>query len=142
MRIQNIMSKKVISVTPETPVSTARETLRAAGIGHLVVMEHKHVAGVIGREDMVNAGDDEPVSSLMTRRVVTIEPEATLRHAASVMRGRAIGCLPVIDDGHLAGIVTTSDLLTALSKGEVHEAPPRERTILRKRGPRKHHAPV
>jgi CBS domain-containing protein len=69
----------------------------------------------------------------MSRQVVTIEPEATLRRAAGILRGRAIGCLPVMVEGSLVGIVTASDFLTALAKGEIHAAPPRERTILRSR---------
>jgi CBS domain-containing protein len=60
-----------------------------------------------------------------------------MRRAAGVMRGRGVGCLPVVEEGRLVGIVTTSDLLTALAKGEIHAAPPRERVILRKRGARK-----
>ena len=78
----------------------------------------------------------------MTRDAVTIEPQATLRRAAGTMRGRAVGCLPVVDHGKLVGIVTTSDLLDALARGEIHAAPPEERFILRKRGPRKRAVPI
>ena len=63
---------------------------------------------------------------------MTIDPQATLRRAAGVMRGRAVGCLPVVEDGKLVGIVTTSDFLTAIARGEIHAAPPRERTTLRR----------
>jgi CBS domain-containing protein len=87
--------------------------------------------------DLANARDDRPISEVMSRNIVTIEPEATIRRAAGIMRGRDVGCLPVLSDGRLVGIVTTSDLLTALSKGVIHAAPPSDRFILRKRGPRK-----
>lgn len=137
MRIQDIMSKNVISVAARTSIADAREALQTAEIDHLVVMDGKRIAGVLAGRDMSRAGDDRPVSEVMTRHVVTIEPEATLRRAAGVMRGRAIGCLPVLDDGRLVGIVTTADLLTALAKGEIHAAPPDGRVVLRKRGARK-----
>jgi len=55
---------------------------------------------------------------------------------------RAVGCLPVVSDGRLVGIVTTSDLLTALAKGDTHPAPSPDRTILWKRGPRKRAIPI
>lgn len=142
MRIQDVMSKNVISVPKDTTVAAARERLRAGEIEHLVVVEAKRVAGVVAKEDLAEAGDDTPLSAVMSRNAVTIEPSATLRHAAGIMRGRAIGCLPVVDDGRLVGIVTTSDLLTALAKGEIHPAPPADRIILRKRGPRKRPVPV
>ncbi len=142
MRIQDMMSKSVVSVAPETKISVARETLRTDEIDHLVVMDGKRVVGVVSGKDLAAAGNDHPVADVMTRGVVTIAPDATLRRAAGMMRGRAIGCLPVVDDGRLVGIVTTSDLLTALAKGEVHAAPPRERVILAKRGPRKRPFPI
>lgn len=142
MRIQDVMSKKVVSVDPMTTAAVARERLRTDEIDHLVVIDHKRVIGVVAGRDLAGAGDDTPVSDLMSRNVVTIEPEATLRRAAGIMRGRAVGCLPVIEEGTLAGIVTTSDLLTALAKGEIHPAPPPDRVVLRKRGPRKRPAAV
>jgi acetoin utilization protein AcuB len=142
MRIQDVMSKRVVSVSPETPVATAKETLRTEEIDHLVVVDRKRVVGVMAGRDATLARDDDPVSTVMSSHVVTVAPEATLRRAASIMRGRAVGCLPVMDKGQLVGIVTTSDLLTALSKGEIHAAPPKERIILRKRGPRKRPMPV
>jgi len=142
MRIHDMMSKKVISVAPETSIAAARETLRTGEIDHLVVMEGKRVVGVVAGRDIDRAGDDKTIADVMSRDVVTVEPGATLRRAAGIMQGRAIGCLPVVDDGKLVGIVTTSDLLTALAKGEIHAAPPRDRIILRKRGPRKRPIPV
>ncbi len=142
MRVQDVMSKSVISVTPETEISVAREALRTGEVDHLVVVEAKRVVGVVAGKDIAGTGDDKRIADVMSRDVVTIAPEALLRRAAGIMHGRAIGCLPVVDDGRLVGIVTTSDLLTALAKGEIHAAPPRGRIILRKRGPRKRSIPI
>jgi acetoin utilization protein AcuB len=136
------MSKKVVSIAPKATISAARETLRTDEIDHLVVVDGKQIVGVVSGRDLARAADDEPVESAMSRDVVTIEPEATLRHAAGVMRGRAVGCLPVVDNERLVGILTTSDLLTALAKGDTHPSQPNERVILRKRGPRKRAMPV
>lgn len=106
-------------------------------VEHLVVTDGKRVAGVIARQDIADAPGETPVSAVMTRDVVTVSPAVTLRRAAGAMVGRAIGCLPVVENERLIGIVTTSDLLAALAKGEIHAAPPPERIVLRKRGPRK-----
>ena len=142
MRVQDFMSKNVISIAPNETIAAAREKLLSAGIDHLVVVQEKRVVGVVAGKDLSRGGDDQPIADVMSRDVATIEPEATLRHAAGILRGRAVGCLPVVDDGRLVGIATTSDLLTALAKGEIHAAPPRDRVILRKRGPRKRPAPI
>src|SRR6202140_2703904 len=133
MRIKDVMSKSVVSISPETLIAAARATLRSGEIEHLVVVEGKRVVGVVAREDIAQAGDDKPVAGVMSRNVATIAPEETLRRAAGIMRGRAVGCLPVVDGDRLVGIVTTSDLLTALAKGDTHTSPPNDRVILRKR---------
>jgi acetoin utilization protein AcuB len=137
MRIQDVMSKRVVSIAPKATISAARERLRTDEIDHLVVVDGKEIVGIVAGKDLARAGNEQPVENAMTRDVVTIEPEATLRHAAGVMRGRAIGCLPVVEHERLVGILTTSDLLTALAKGDTHTSSPNERVILRKRGPRK-----
>jgi acetoin utilization protein AcuB len=142
MRIQDVMSKNVVSVSKETEIAAARERLRAEEIDHLVVVDGKRIVGVVAGKDVLRAGDNRPLSDVMSSDVVTIEPEATLRRAAGVMRGRAVGCLPVVSDERLVGIVTTSDLLTALAKGDTHPAPSPDRVILRKRGPRKRAIPI
>jgi CBS domain-containing protein len=136
--MQDVMSKHAVSIAPEATIRSAREALRREEVEHLIVAEKKHVVGVVAREDLARAKDeDAPITGVMTRNVVTIEPGATLRRAAGVMRGRAIGCLPVVSHGELVGVVTTSDLLDALAKGDTHPGPPDGRVVLRKRGPRK-----
>ena len=53
----------------------------------------------------------------MTSPVVTVGPDDTVRSAANVMRGRTIGCVPVVKGRKLLGIVTVSDLLDLLGHG-------------------------
>lgn len=142
MRIQDVMSKNVISIAPEIDVAAARTRLEVDEVDHLVVMDGKRVVGVVSERDIARAQDELPVARVMSHPVVTIAPEATLRRAAGVMRGRAIGCLPVMAEDKLVGIVTTSDLLTALSKGEIHAGPPSERVTLRRGVQRKRAMPV
>src|SRR5579872_464964 len=136
MRIQDVMCSDIVSVSPEAHVSEAREMLRTNAIHHLVVIDRKRVVGVLSDRDLADRGEDLRVSEVMTRSVATIPPGASLRQAAGKMEGRTIGCLPVMEKGRLAGIVTTSDLLRALSRG-THPGPSPERYILRKRGARK-----
>jgi CBS-domain-containing membrane protein len=53
----------------------------------------------------------------MTSRVVTVGRHETIRVVANMMRGRTIGCMPVVDKDRLVGIVTVSDLLQLLGRG-------------------------
>jgi acetoin utilization protein AcuB len=52
-----------------------------------------------------------PVSRVMSSPVITVEADAPLEKAASVMRDEGVGSLPVVDKGRLVGIVTETDLL-------------------------------
>jgi acetoin utilization protein AcuB len=60
--------------------------------------------------------EDVRVKDAMTWVVVTTHPEATVSHAALVMFERRVGCLPVVRDERLVGILTEHDLLKALAK--------------------------
>jgi CBS domain-containing protein len=60
---------------------------------------------------------DRSVRDVMTAPPVTAAPEATLRQAANLMRGRTIGSLLVVENGRLVGVVTTTDLLNLLGRG-------------------------
>ena len=136
MRIQDVMTDEIVTISAEANVAEAREKLRLNRIRHLVVIENRQVVGVLSDRDLASRSDDLRIGDVMTRNVATISPRATLRQAAARLEGRTIDCLPVMNRGELAGIVTTSDLMRALAKG-AHPAPSAERYILRKRGPRK-----
>jgi acetoin utilization protein AcuB len=58
------------------------------------------------------------IRDVMTWSVVTTHPEATVAQAGVTMFQRRIGSLPVVDDGRLVGILTETDLLSALTRGQ------------------------
>jgi acetoin utilization protein AcuB len=58
--------------------------------------------------------DQTLVETAMTADPVTVSPETTIEEAASVMLVKRIGCLPVVHNGGLVGIITSTDLLRAL----------------------------
>jgi len=142
MRIHDVMTRNVTTISPGDLVTAARERIRAEGFHHLVVTERRKIIGVLSDRDLAATPDDTRVRDVMTRNALTIGPGETLRKAAGMLEGRNIGCLPVTEGGKLAGIVTTSDLLRALAKGATHPEPPAERYILTRRGPRKRGNPV
>jgi CBS domain-containing protein len=72
----------------------------------------------------------------MTSQIVFAKPTTTLRQAANQLRGRSIGCLPILDNGKLVGIVTVSDLLELVGRGIERVVPRSKRWTLRHRGPR------
>lgn len=139
MRIRDIMSTNVVSSAPNATVAAARERLQLRGIHHLIVLDGKKLVGAVSDRDLSGVADDVPLARVMVRELNTIDASATLREAAGILDGAALGCLPVFDHDKLVGVVTMRDLVRALAKGTTHANPPAERRILRKRGPRKHH---
>ena len=134
MRVREIMKTKVYTVAPSEPVVAAVNRFRNNRIHHLVVASGSTVLGLVTDHDLdrdiENGADQRPVGDVMTSDVVTIPPDATVREAANVMRGRTIGCLPVVQEKKLVGIITRSDLVELIGRGAmipVHKSPRRER---------------
>jgi acetoin utilization protein AcuB len=102
-------------------------------------MRGRDVVGVLSDRDAggragSNLRAQLRVRDLMTTDVATATPDITVRKAANLMRGRTIGCLPVLNRGKLVGIVTTSDLLELIGRGRERPTRP-ERRVLHHRVP-------
>jgi acetoin utilization protein AcuB len=116
MRLEEIMSRHVMSVSRAEEADAAWSRMREHRMHHLVVIDGRQVVGILSDRDLGAGKGAAPrrgkiVEELMSRDVVVATPEMTVRDAANRMRGRGIGCLPVLSRGKLVGIVTTTDLL-------------------------------
>lgn len=121
MRVQDVMTDKVYKVSPDATADVAWEIMRMRRIHHLVVTHEGRIVGLLSARDFggIKARRERErhtVRDLMTVNVVTVPPATTIRRAANIMRGRAIGCLVVVDDGRIVGIVTAADLLDAIDR--------------------------
>jgi len=108
--------------------------MRTERIRHLpVVDENGRLAGIVSQRDLFfsalvqamgygSASHDRMLSTIfvkevMTEIVVTTTPETLVTAAAGVMVERKIGCLPVIEGDALIGILSESDIVSAVAKG-------------------------
>jgi CBS domain-containing protein len=122
MRLRELMSTNVITIEMTQPAAAAWSRMRQNRIRHLVVTDNRHLAGVVSDRDLggqrgAELRKDRTVQDLMTPRVVSADPDMTLRQAANIMRGRLIGSLPVLEDDELVGIVTATDVFDELGRG-------------------------
>jgi acetoin utilization protein AcuB len=116
-----IMTTEVETAPPNDDAETAFQRMRTGRIHHLVVMDGRRVVGVLSERDVggVRGGqirNGKTVGELMSAQAITASPTTTIRQAANQLRARNIGCLPIVENGKLAGIVTVTDLLELLGR--------------------------
>jgi CBS domain-containing protein len=124
--VARLMSSGTISVTPDTLVEEAAETLLDKQIGSLVVVDgNNQLEGILTSTDFVRiVRDSEPkaettVERYMTDQVVTVEAQDSIREAADKMITYNIHHLPVVDDEEgVIGMLSTTDLTAYLSDVE------------------------
>ena len=118
MKICDIMSDNVVSISPDEPVSAAAKLLKSRNIGALPVCDGSgRLRGIITDRDIVTrcvALDTDPrdvkVSELMSRGVITAGPFDELEQAVRIMSGDQVRRIPVVDGGKLVGMVSLCDM--------------------------------
>lgn len=115
---REIMSYPVRAISPDTPVSEARQKMVRYGHSGLLVMEGDEICGIATRRDVDKARhhrlDHAPIRGFMTRNVRTVPPETPVSKLEEEMIEHGIGRLPVVRGGHVVGMVTRTDVLRAL----------------------------
>jgi acetoin utilization protein AcuB len=133
MSVRDRMSRNVTTVRPATRLSAAAALMRDRKVRHLPVVDGVgRLVGIVTARDLRQAlfapavqaeGTDLPavlnaltVGDVMTRGVVSVRAVTAIREAARVMHERRLGALPVVEGGHLVGILTETDVLRAFQE--------------------------
>jgi len=121
--ISKIMKEHVISVKETDSIETAAKKLLEGHVGGCPVVDHDNrVVGVVSERDfikkMAQGSRDIRVSDLMSRGVLSIDPEASLMSAARMMISKGFRRLPVVENGELVAILRTTSFLRFISAGE------------------------
>ncbi|HEY46119.1 MAG: hypothetical protein AMJ88_11535 [Anaerolineae bacterium SM23_ 63] len=127
MLVKDRMTSNPITITPDTSFPDAFRTIRENKIRHLPVVDKKgKLVGIVSRTDLLHASPSDAtslsifeinyllanlhVSEVMSSPPITVDQNAPLEEAARVMVEKQIGCLPVIDEGSLVGMITETDI--------------------------------
>jgi len=132
MKVRELMTGAPITVSPDTPVFDARQTMIKERIRHLLVSEHRRLVGIVTDRDIrLNLPSQATslsvwemnyllaqltVDKIMTTSVIIVGPDLEARDAARLMLEHKIGALPVLDGEHLIGIITETDVLRAFAR--------------------------
>ncbi|MDJ0812902.1 MAG: CBS domain-containing protein [Woeseiaceae bacterium] len=123
--IDAIMSTDLVTLTPESTVADARNLMHTHRIHHLPVVEDKdNLVGLVTLTNVLAATDsflrdadnriparELAVKDIMVTDIATIDEHASLRQAAMFIEKHQIGCLPIVTDGKLRGIITDTDFV-------------------------------
>ncbi len=118
MKVHELMTGRVISVTPEDSAASAARLLNRHNIGALpVCTEEGRLRGMITDRDialrcMTGAGDPEktPVREIMSRGILTATPDEDVKNAALTMAKGQVRRMPVVADGRVVGMLSLGDL--------------------------------
>lgn len=125
-RVRDIMQEKVVTISAGDRLSTVEDIMTLGRVRHIPVVRGGRLVGVVSERDLLRVSlsnlaqssdenraflDAVDIARAMSTPPITVGPDATVEEAALVMADAKIGCLPVVEEGELIGLVTETDLL-------------------------------
>lgn len=126
MLVRDAMTREPLTIEPSTTLPEAMEAMKSRGVRHLPVVRQGVLHGIVTDRDLREAGPSTTsalsawevtatlhatrVDTFMRQPVLVATPETPLEEAVTLMTTQKIGCLPVLDEGTLVGILTESDV--------------------------------
>ena len=133
MQVQELMQRAVTTIGEDDELALASQLMRWNGIRHLPVMRDGRVVGMLSERDVLaRVWPDRPsklagkVGEAMSKPVTIAPPHLDTVEAAAMMVRDRIDALPVVREGELIGIVTSTDLLGNVAQCELAPWPPKE----------------
>ncbi len=122
MLVKDVMNRNVIVAKPDVTVREASKVMAKFHIGSLIIQSAGKIIGIMTERDVLQAvatGKDPEttlVEEIMSKNVITIEPDKKIEDAVELMIEHKIKKLPVVSEGKLVGIITASDIIVVEPK--------------------------
>jgi CBS domain-containing protein len=139
--VRAIMQEKLVTISANESLSTVEDIMRLGRVRHMPVVSSGRLVGVVSERDLLRASlsslsshrKDErkaflyaiEIGRVMSQPPIVIGPDASIEDAARTMAEAKIGCLPVVEDDQLVGIVTETDVLRWVAEGAGARPEPR-----------------
>jgi CBS domain-containing membrane protein len=124
---KEIMMGSPVTLKPQDTLDLANDVISLGRIRHIPVVEDGRLVGMLTERDLMGAAASKIfgltqksksallksvlIKDVMKTRVMTVAPDTTIKDAAHLMADKKIGCVPVVSDGAIVGLVTTTDIL-------------------------------
>jgi CBS domain-containing protein len=127
IKIDDMMTRHPQTLTADHCVGDAQTLMNKHDIRHIPIVDHSHhLIGLVSHRDILRAQEScllndaceqssiltSAIGKLMSRRIMTVAPDAGLRESAIYMQKHKVGCLPVVKNNKLIGIITDSDFVS------------------------------
>ncbi len=133
MNVRDYMKSPVSTVTPDTLMDNAMETMREKHVRRLPVVENGKLVGLVTRKTIIEATPSPSTAltlwgfhyqlscmkarDVMITDVIVVHPDDTIKEVVAISEKHRIGSFPVVDaNGNLVGILTNTDLLHIMAK--------------------------
>jgi CBS domain-containing protein len=126
-RVRDIMPAHMVTISESDALSTVEDIMTFGRVRHMPVVHGGKLVGVVSERDLLRAslsnlsGIDVgrrraflhgvEIARVMSAPPVVVHPDETVEAAARLMAERKIGCLPVVENDRLLGIITETDVL-------------------------------
>jgi CBS domain-containing membrane protein len=136
LKVRDLMTADPTTLKRNDKLTLAEDIMRLGRVRHLPVLDDDGMTlvGIVTQRDLFRDAlaqalgygkdaqrkllDSLAVKDVMTSQVVTVRPDASLVYAARVLTERKIGCLPVVEDGRLVGILTEGDFVALVARND------------------------
>jgi len=121
MIVKDYMTSDVVRVEIPGNRDDVLKILKRTGISGVPVIKNKKIVGIITRKDLLRKPEETQLGLLMTAKPITIEPDTDLREAARILVEKRIRRLPVVEGGHLLGLLSVADVIHAISQLKIKD---------------------
>jgi len=122
LKVKDIMSSPVKTVSEDTTIDEVYDIMLKFGHSGMPVITGNKITGIISRRDVDKAKahgyGNAPVKAYMSKKVITVDLEESVKEVRELFAEHGIGRLPVLKDNEMVGIVTRTDIIRALYGGK------------------------
>ncbi|MBY6199530.1 CBS domain-containing protein [Vibrio hangzhouensis] len=126
IKVEDMMTRNPHTLLRSHSLADAKHTMDALDIRHIPIVDaERRLLGIVSQRDVLAAQESilqkipsdqsytlsTPLSEIMHINIMTVEPRAGLKESAIYMQKHKVGCLPVVSDKELVGIITDSDFV-------------------------------
>ena len=125
--VREIMMGNPVTLKPVDTLDLANDIISLGRIRHIPILEEGRLVGLLSERDLIGAAASEIlglkqkrksallktvlIKDVMKKKVIVTKPDTSIKDAARLMADKRIGCVPVIENGALVGLLTTTDIL-------------------------------